>query len=278
MIARAKWTEKSLQRNKLTDSYEPIQPFILHEAAERLSAQTVLDVGANIGFYTVLLGKIDSVDEVHAFEPMPEPFQELRDNVQLNQLTDKCFLHQVALSDTPGQGEMTVIGECSGANALSVTSIHQDKQAAGSVLVPLSTVDEIVEAAGKPFVMKLDVEGHEFSVLQGASRLLGGSHGVLQVEIYDQDRLGREIAELLNGKGWYRFFAAGPDHYFTNSPEILEAKNVINLLEGATAKMIQYRLSPGSQKGPIRRRIAPGVVAELSPRLSRVLRTALKRV
>lgn len=276
MINPLVWTEKSLPRNRLTGIYEPLQPFILHEAAERLSAQVMIDVGANIGFYTVLLGKIDSVDEVHAFEPMPEPFRELRDNVQLNHLTDKCFLHQVALSDTPGQGEMAVIGECSGANALSVTSIHHDKQAAGSVLVPLNTVDELIDAARKPFVMKLDVEGHEFSVLKGASRLLGG-HGVLQVEIYDQNRLGREIAALLNEKGWYRFFAAGPDQYFTNSPEMRKAEKVIELLEAATAKMIHYRLNPGSQKGPIRRKIAPGVVAELSPRLSRVLRTALRR-
>lgn len=139
MINPSAWTEKSLPRNRLTSLYEPLQPFILHEAAERLSAQVVIDVGANIGFYTVLLGKIGSVDEVHAFEPMPEPFRELRGNVELNHLTEKCFLHQVALSDTRGQGEMAVIGECSGANALSVTSIHHDKQAAGSVLVPLNT-------------------------------------------------------------------------------------------------------------------------------------------
>lgn len=127
--------------------------------------------------------------------------------------------------------------------------------------------------------MKLDVEGHEFSVLKGASRLLEGGHGVVQVEIYDQNRLGREIAALLTEKGWHRFFAAGPDQYFTNSPEMLEARHVIDLLEAATAKMIRYRLNPGAQhqKGPIRRKIAPGVVAELSPRLSNVLRTAFRR-
>lgn len=279
MLEKFEWTEKSLHRNKLTDCYEPIQPFILHEAAERIAAATVFDVGANIGFYSVLLGTLPSVKQVHSFEPTEEAFHELAGNVKLNQLEEKCHLHNVALSEIQGRAQMNLVGECSGANALAVTTIHQDKTVLSQASVVLSTLDDIVAniTLNEPIVIKVDVEGHELAVLKGSAKLLESSNGVIQIEIYQNNDKNEKIVEFLESKGLYMFFHAGPDHYFTNMPELRVEKNVITLLEAATAKLIESRLNTVSFSNVIRRRILPGMVVELSPRVSQFLKKKLKR-
>src|SRR5690606_17422696 len=75
------WTEASEKLNRLTSKYEPIQPFVLVALARRLGCDAFIDVGANIGFYSILMALSGTVREVHAFEASNGAFGELKANI-----------------------------------------------------------------------------------------------------------------------------------------------------------------------------------------------------
>ena len=122
------WSLASLQRNKLTNQYEPLQPYVLAELSRSCNAKVFLDVGANIGFYSVFLADELGLKKVYAYEPMPAAFDQLIENIKLNEQENIIQPVKCALSSEVGQTEMYIFGELSGANAIGVTSIHSDKK------------------------------------------------------------------------------------------------------------------------------------------------------
>src|SRR5262249_32619494 len=61
-----------------------------------------LDVGSNIGYYTMLMGRLMRNGEVHAFEPWQPMYARLQRNVELNEF-DQLFIHCMAVSDQDGE-------------------------------------------------------------------------------------------------------------------------------------------------------------------------------
>ena len=83
------WSHPSQHRNRLTNKYEPLQPYILAELAKAFKAKTFIDVGANIGFYSIVMAEEINAENVLAFETMPAPFEELQKNIEANGLNKK---------------------------------------------------------------------------------------------------------------------------------------------------------------------------------------------
>lgn len=268
-----KWSKHSHTRNKLTNSYEPLQPYLFGELAKSLEMRALVGIGANIGFYSIVLADYMQAEKVFAFEPMPGPFAELTENIVLNSLTHKIKSVQVALSDERGKAEIAVISEFSGANALTSSTIHRDKKPIRLQIVETEKLDNIINSTGESIAIKIDVEGHERTVIQGARNVLQENCCLIQIEDY----MGGVAAELLK-LGYERIFSAGPDHYFTN---YAGANQVIKpALEAAVSKYIQnHKATPAeSEKGRIRRRIFPGVTIELSQAVSRKVRKLARAI
>src|ERR1044072_5252750 len=61
-------------------------------AVESLAKGNCLDIGANIGYFTVIMGKSEKVNHVYAFEPDPDNFNNLKMNIAINDLNDKVSL------------------------------------------------------------------------------------------------------------------------------------------------------------------------------------------
>jgi FkbM family methyltransferase len=124
----------------------------------------VYDVGANVGFYTLLAAHlVGDGGQVAAFEPVPRNLAFLRQHVALNGLR-AVRVHDVALSDAEGTARFD-LGEESSMGHLS------DR---GTLEVRTTTLDAVV-ARGElrpPDVLKIDVEGAEARVLRGAARTL----------------------------------------------------------------------------------------------------------
>ena len=55
------WSEKSESRNQLTARYEPIQALLLFEFAARAGATAFVDVGANVGFYSLVMSLLPAI-------------------------------------------------------------------------------------------------------------------------------------------------------------------------------------------------------------------------
>jgi FkbM family methyltransferase len=123
-----------------------------------------LDVGANIGSYSILAA---NVCRVTAVEPIPKTFQHLLRNIQLNGFNEKVCAHNVGLSDRKTILRFTSELDCVNhvATAVDVTP---------SIDVPVTTLDELI-GNDVPAVIKIDVEGHERAVLLGAKRTLADS-------------------------------------------------------------------------------------------------------
>jgi len=178
---------------------------------------TVLDIGAHHGLYTLLASKrVGRTGKVIAFEPSPRERRQLKRNVRFN-FCPNVRIESHALGKEPSRAELYVVaGGEDGCNSLRPPTIHGTTQ---TVVVDVRSLDEYLADAGVTVVdfIKLDVEGAELSVLQGARRLLqSGSRPVLMVEVEDTRTepwgyRANEIVTLLDAAGyeWYQILADG---------------------------------------------------------------------
>lgn len=100
-----------------------------------------------------------------AVEPIPSTYANLRRNVALNALDDRVCCHRLGLSDAPGTLRFT-----SGLD--TVNHVLSEGENAAFVEVPVVRLDDLIEKAEPPVLIKIDVEGHELAVLRGAPKTL----------------------------------------------------------------------------------------------------------
>lgn len=272
-----KWTIASEHRNRLTNIYEPIQPYLLAEFAKYLGSSVFLDIGANIGFYSVVMGTETEAQTIHAYEPIAPAFAELKKNLSLNGLSARSTACKLALSSNVGEAEMLVISALSGANAIRDTSFHGDKKSEKIERVPVSTLDHEFSFEGKKISIKIDVEGHETQVLSGGPRLLEKNTCIIQFESLGGESHHKQCEDILTSLGYREMIAVGPDRYFSNM--YFHANDVILCVSKALSRFVEDFKKPpiASVNSPIRRRLFRGVTVELSPGLSRRLRKNLRR-
>jgi FkbM family methyltransferase len=121
-----------------------------------------LDIGANVGTYTILASKVCGARSV-AFEPDPITAKALHRNIAINDITDLVIVKEVALSETVGEVAFTVgldtMNRIARSHESRVQTVHSER------------LDDIGPAAA-PCFAKLDVEGSEEGVLVGATNVL----------------------------------------------------------------------------------------------------------
>lgn len=229
------WSDASKVRNQLTEKYEPLQPFLFLSFLEFSGAQAVLDVGANVGYYSLLATIASKVESVFAFEPDPAAYPELVRNISLNGLDGVVTPFQVAVSNVKGKVSFGSHSPMSGVNGVVDTSIHDLAVFSQINDVPAITLTEVENVKGKVLGLKIDVEGHELNVINGAAHLLATTPAIIQVEHY----VGSQIDERLMELGYFSFFTAGQDHYFTNISNFTRALFVKRAVEYAVSWLIE---------------------------------------
>jgi FkbM family methyltransferase len=161
-----------------------------------------VDVGANCGLYTRKLARLSR--QVYAFEPSHQMADLLRKTSASN-----VSVHEIALSDQTGRAELFIPrGEHEPVYGLAslepaVGTLNRDVV---SVNVPTARLDAIVHQ-DVAFV-KIDVEGHELSVLNGAVDLLEHCQPVFLVEAEDRHRVAatRSIFEFFARRSYRGYF------------------------------------------------------------------------
>jgi FkbM family methyltransferase len=217
-----RWTRASKGRNRLTAEYEPIQPYFLRALVKLAECEAFIDVGANIGAYSVLLST--EVSRIVAYEANKAAATEMRANLRLNGIS--AMVREAAVSDRAGELEFGVVSRLAGNNGAVRTSSAAFRH---TTVVPAVTLDEDLPGFSGPIAMKIDVEGHERAVLEGARRTLAHNSCILQIEDF-----GGELGAYLDDFGYRQLIRLGPDHYFTNIAEL----DVIAACELAADAMI----------------------------------------
>jgi FkbM family methyltransferase len=196
----------------------------------------LLDIGANVGLISLLLA--DKIQHAILFEPNPTAAARARENLALNHLGFEVL--ELALSDQPGVVEIENAGGVDSCNRTVVgftTSLP-------TISVRRNTLDHFLEEHGvlpAPIcAVKIDVEGHENSVLRGMLGLLGTHRPKLVMFEYLQrtnlvetielfSRVGYRVLELKAGAPAWATPEAAPLQDLFACPEELAVEFVPNL-------------------------------------------------
>jgi FkbM family methyltransferase len=137
----------------------------------------VVDVGANIGAYTRVLSRWVGPDGfVHSYEPVPETFSYLHNNVKKFGLGN-VVLHNVAVSSRSGQLKMCV--PCG--------NYYQARLSPeGDIPVKSVCLDEEFSSGGGVSFIKCDAERHEREVIEGALELIQRDRPIWLIETWDE--------------------------------------------------------------------------------------------
>jgi FkbM family methyltransferase len=183
--------DEGISRDLLVEGVrEPLATDRYREELERLASDrgglTVVDIGANIGYFLLLyLSRSRANGEAIAVEPHPENFSLLQENVALNDFERSVSFHNCAIGAESTSATMRLSTRrnlhtlAGGSGPLYVDEID----------VPVVSLDELLAAQQVPFesvdVLRMDIQGYEYEAFSGMSRVLReGNVGLAFVEIH----------------------------------------------------------------------------------------------
>ncbi len=182
------------------------------------SGDSVIDVGANFGFYTVFLSNlVGGQGHIHSVEPIPLTHEILSNNVKRLSLPN-VKLYDCAISEKDGSGTM-VIPKWSGSGGQNFyqASVQSGIAVSGQlqeVSVNLRSLDSLFSDHQNTFTfVKVDVEGHELQVISGAIAFIRQSKPALLVEVSknpdDWQSPAHVLFDLLKKEGYDAYWYDG---------------------------------------------------------------------
>ena len=168
--------EDSLLLSTRKDNYDKFE--INHLKQIIKEGDIIIDLGANIGYYTLIFAKlVGDLGHVYAFEPDPSNFELLSKNVKENKHSNVTVI-QKAVSNKNSKIKLYV----SKRNIASHRIFDSDEKR-NSIEVDVITLDEYFKNFEKPIkFIKIDVEGAEFQVLNGMKMILKNDNLKLLIE------------------------------------------------------------------------------------------------
>lgn len=177
-----------------------------------------LDVGANVGVYTLLAASKITSGSIYSIEALPKNYERLKENIELNQF-EKIKTYQLAVSDREGTIELSL-------NDCDSTPSILEKNSVNKLIVKTDTLDNILPNVKNLNLAKMDVEGAELLALKGANSLLQDPVPVWILEIIGTSAI--ELVDFLNSYGYRLYqYSADANHLY---PVTLEQKQGNNVL------------------------------------------------
>jgi FkbM family methyltransferase len=148
------------------------------------------DIGANQGFFSLLIKEAfgDKV-EVHSFEPVEQYFQIIQERFKNNLNKNNIYLNQLALSDHIGDLELKVPAKMGFNSTASILDDFAERyfKKYKEIKVKCTTLDDYCTTHKYPTFIKIDVDGSESFVIDGATTTLSKYGPVICMEIMDGD-------------------------------------------------------------------------------------------
>ena len=174
----------------------------------KMKKKQFIDVGANIGNHTN--GLCSYFSNCHAFEPNPRTFQLLKAN-----MTGKpnVICHQLALSNCSGEASFHQDSNNSGkSRVIDMSQFNAQNNNNDLIKIKTMRLDDIINKHSDVGLIKIDVEGHELKVLEGAVEILKKQRPFIMIEV-----LANEISEgqapslnFLRANGYTKFLSIEP--------------------------------------------------------------------
>jgi len=151
-----------------------------------------IDVGANVGSYTILACAARGA-RGYCFEPIPATYQKLLENLQINNLSARVKPFNIGISDKECDLLFT-----SDKNTMNHVIANEEKSS-NAINVHVSTLDQVL-ADESPTVLKIDVEGFETKVINGAIHTLENRslHSIIMETNKSNQRYGYEGEQLIH--------------------------------------------------------------------------------
>lgn len=143
---------------------------------------TLIDVGANIGDFTFAASKLASLKSVYAFEPQQKCHLILEK--MLNSIPNSC-LYKTAVGNKNDEIELYCTKNSKLSSILtpdkSITNqyLQGDFEVINRIKVPIIRLDDVIPFGTKVGLLKIDVQGYELPVLEGAAKTLGNTYALL---------------------------------------------------------------------------------------------------
>lgn len=143
------------------------------------NGMTVIDIGANIGYYTILESYIvGNKGKVIAFEPVPTSFAYLKRNMEINK-RHNIYAKNVAIGDREGMETMFIFSK---ANQNSL--IAYGRKFTSTIDVKVRTLDGLIEKESKIDIIRMDIEGYECKVISGMTKILKEHKPMIFLELH----------------------------------------------------------------------------------------------
>jgi FkbM family methyltransferase len=195
--------------HRLNSTNTPI--YHLVKSLNNFEIDIVFDVGANVGQFAKGIRQAGYKGNIVSFEPLSQAYTELLSNAKNDSnwiINSRC-----ALGDRAGESVINISGNSVSSSILEMMASHVDAANKSIYIdqetVPVQTLDSLVNnyvSNDKKFFLKLDTQGYEWQVLNGASHTLSLVDGILLevslVELYKGQRLWKEIIERLERCGF----------------------------------------------------------------------------
>lgn len=141
----------------------------------------VFDIGAHIGTYSIHAASVTNTD-IHAFEPHPDNIKRLRENIGLNNITDRVRVIESAVWKSEGEVKLAV------KSSDTTHSVVKDAKPNRTITIESISLNTYCQENNiTPDIIKVDVEGEGEDVIAGSDRILAMSRPLWIVE-YHTDR------------------------------------------------------------------------------------------
>ena len=177
------------------NNYEKEQvSYLLNHIANK-KVTSFIDIGSNIGLYSLILARHLSNLKIYSYEPHFDAFQRFKKNSEINNFQNRISISNIGISDNEGslyiKRPQNLGIDQSGGASLSMS---------GNDKVSVNTLDNELDLKNEHLAIKIDVEGHEDKVIEGAINLFKNNYIFMQIEIFDKNY--KNIFSLLTQSGF----------------------------------------------------------------------------
>lgn len=183
------------------------------------SNAVILDIGANTGFFSLMLAAMSSNNQVHAFDPIKINVDLLAVSKDINKLNN-ITINQTCVGDIDGVVEFSVAAD----SAYSSIIDSGRKEELEKIIYPICQLNTYIEKANlkKLDFIKIDVEGAEKLVLLGAGNIFKENNlrpKLLMIELFDLNlkQFGTSVKEIVNILMLYKY-----DSYILQNNELVK--------------------------------------------------------